>query len=69
MTKDLDAGTSFIVLASSNDDEVILDPFVGSGTTAEAAMISGRKFIVCDNSSEAIDVMKKRFEGSKVEFV
>lgn len=56
------------ILASSNDDEVILDPFVGSGTTAEAAMISGRKFIVCDNSSEAIEVMKKRFEDSKVEF-
>lgn len=50
-----------IVRASSNPDEVVLDFFAGSGTTGEACLRLGRKFILVDNNPEAIEIMKKRF--------
>jgi DNA modification methylase len=56
------------IVASSNKGDLVLDPFVGSGTTAEAALQADREFIAGDSNSEAIDVMKKRFAGFKVEF-
>lgn len=56
------------IVASSKTGAVILDPFVGSGTTAEAALLADREFIVGDNNPEAIEIMKKRFAGSKVDF-
>jgi site-specific DNA-methyltransferase (adenine-specific) len=34
-----------LVLASSNPDDMVLDPFIGSGTTAVVAKKLGRKFI------------------------
>ena len=34
-----------IIKASSNSDEIILDPFLGSGTTAIVALNHGRKFV------------------------
>jgi site-specific DNA-methyltransferase (adenine-specific) len=57
------------IVASSNVDDVILDPFAGCGTTAAAALECGRQFIVGDKKREAFDVMKKRFDVSKVDFV
>jgi site-specific DNA-methyltransferase (adenine-specific) len=56
------------VLASSNAGELVVDPFAGSGTTADAALQTGRNFIVCDESQHAIDVMRTRFgSNEKVE--
>ncbi|MCL2672592.1 MAG: site-specific DNA-methyltransferase [Clostridiales bacterium] len=37
-----------ILLASSNENEIILDPFSGSGTTLVVAEQLGRKWIGCD---------------------
>ena len=34
-----------IILASSREDEIILDPFSGSGTTGVAAISSRRKYV------------------------
>lgn len=34
-----------LIKIHSNEGEVVLDPFMGSGTTAEAALNTGRKFI------------------------
>lgn len=59
-----------IVAASSHAGDTVLDFFAGSGTTGEAALALGRKFILVDNNREAIEVMKKRFGGwGAVEFV
>lgn len=41
-----------IILASSNPGDLVLDPFLGSGTTAVAAEQLGRRWIGCDKSLE-----------------
>jgi len=41
-------------------DDVILDPFIGSGTTAVAAIKSERKFIGYDINQKYIDLAEKR---------
>ncbi|MDI9312282.1 MAG: site-specific DNA-methyltransferase [Limnohabitans sp.] len=40
--------------------DIILDPFMGSGTTAVAALQSDRKYIGLDTSQEYIDLANKR---------
>jgi len=37
-----------LVLASSNEDDMIIDPFSGSGTTAVVAEQLGRRWMACD---------------------
>ncbi len=50
-----------IIEASSNEGDVVLDCFAGSGTTLGVASQLKRKWIGVDNSSEAIDNILKRF--------
>lgn len=49
-----------VVLASTNEDEMVLDPFAGSGTTGVAAVRHGRRFIGIDMEKEYLEVAKKR---------
>lgn len=42
--------------------DIILDPFIGSGTTAVAAIKSERKFVGYDISQEYIDLAEKRLK-------
>ena len=51
-----------IVLASTEEGQVILDPFCGSGTTGVEAARFGRKFIGIDVSEEYLEISKKRLE-------
>ena len=46
-------------------DDVILDPFMGSGTTAVSSLISGRKYVGYDISQDYIDLANKRIEPLK----
>jgi len=57
------------IVASSNPGDIVVDPFVGSGSTADAALGAGRKFIVNDLSDDAVTVMRRRFAGCDVKFV
>ena len=41
-----------IILASSNKDDIVLDPFVGSGTTAVCAKQLGRRFVGVEQCEE-----------------
>jgi adenine-specific DNA-methyltransferase len=50
-----------IIQASSNEDDLVLDCFAGSGTTLAAAAQYKRRWIGIDNSSEAISTMLRRF--------
>ncbi len=49
-----------IIKASSNEDDLLLDPFCGSGTTLAVAERLGRKWIGIDVSEVAITVTKQR---------
>ncbi|KXA95497.1 SAM-dependent methyltransferase [candidate division MSBL1 archaeon SCGC-AAA259E19] len=44
------------------EEDVVLDPFVGSGTTCIAAAESGRHFIGFDNKKKYIEIARKRIE-------
>jgi adenine-specific DNA-methyltransferase len=50
-----------IIKASSNEGDLVLDCFCGSGTTLAVASKLGRNWIGIDNSSEAIRTTLKRF--------
>ncbi|MBE0433953.1 site-specific DNA-methyltransferase [candidate division WOR-3 bacterium] len=52
-----------IVRASSRPGTVVCDFFAGSGTTGVAALELGRRFILVDDSLEALEVMARRFDG------
>ena len=51
-----------IVLASTEEGQVVLDPFCGSGTTGVAALRYGRKFIGIDNCEEYLQITQRRLE-------
>lgn len=48
-----------IALLTSADD-IVLDPFMGSGTTAEAALIEGRHYIGIEKSPEYVKLARRR---------
>jgi site-specific DNA-methyltransferase (adenine-specific) len=54
-----------IVGASCPRGGVVLDFFAGSGTAGAAARELGRRFVLVDESPEALAVMKRRFAGAK----
>ena len=47
----------------SNPDDIVLDPFCGSGTTCVAAKMLGRRFIGIDISSEYCEIARQRLES------
>lgn len=49
-----------IVAASSNEGDVVLDPFCGSGTTLLAAQSMNRRWIGIDKNPNAIRIAKSR---------
>jgi len=49
-----------IIAASSNPGDIVLDCFVGSGTTLVAAELLGRRWIGVDNSRTAVRVARRR---------
>lgn len=51
-----------IILASTKEDDYILDPFVGSGTTGVVAKRLGRKFIGIDAQIDYLKIAKTRLE-------
>lgn len=50
-----------LVRESSNPGELVIDPFMGSGSTGVAALRNGRKFWGNDISAKAIRLSKERF--------
>jgi DNA modification methylase len=51
------------VLTWSVEGDVIYDPFMGSGTTAKAAILSKRNYIGSEISSEYVEIAEKRLEN------
>ncbi len=53
-----------IIMASTNKNDLIFDPFSGSSTTGVAALKLGRKFVGTELESEFIDISTKRLGNS-----
>ena len=54
--------TSWLVNKASLENEIILDPFMGSGTTGIACIRMGRKFIGIEISPEYFEIAKNRIK-------
>ncbi|MFA6662234.1 MAG: site-specific DNA-methyltransferase [Bacilli bacterium] len=50
------------IISWSNEKDVILDPFMGSGTTAKMAQLTNRKWIGIELSEVYCDIIKERLE-------
>jgi site-specific DNA-methyltransferase (adenine-specific) len=53
-----------IIAASSDASDLVVDPFVGSGTTGLAATRMGRRFIGIDTDAEFLDLAIARYHAS-----
>lgn len=51
-----------LILASSNEGDIIMDPFVGMGTTAIVAKKLNRNYIINDFDEQNIEITKKSLE-------
>ncbi|MDO9105314.1 MAG: DNA methyltransferase [Methylovulum sp.] len=51
-----------IINIASNENDTVLDPFCGSGTTCVAAQLLQRKFIGIDQSDDAVQLTKSRLK-------
>ncbi|MBX9721100.1 MAG: site-specific DNA-methyltransferase [Candidatus Obscuribacterales bacterium] len=51
-----------IIEIATDEGDIVLDPFCGSGTTLVAAKMKGRRYIGIDISIEAIELTKSRLE-------
>lgn len=51
-----------VLLASSNPGDVVLDPFFGTGTTGEAALRLGRRFIGIERDPQYAQLARERLD-------
>ena len=51
-----------IILASTKDGDLILDLFIGNGTTGISAVRLKRKYIGIEMNKEYVDISIKRYE-------
>jgi DNA modification methylase len=51
-----------LIEAVSGPGQLVLDPFLGSGTTAEAALLTGRRAVGCEVNEEFFPLIEQRFE-------
>lgn len=52
-----------IIKIHTNPEELVLDPFMGSGSTGEAALKNNRRFVGIEYDSHFFQIAKKRLEG------
>ncbi len=52
-------------IISSTNAQIILDPFIGSGTTAIAALENGRNYLGIELSQEYVEMAKQRIKNYK----
>ena len=56
-----------VILMASDEGDIVLDPFVGTGTTALAAKRLGRKFIGFDKDEKYIEIANKKLSQEDLE--
>jgi site-specific DNA-methyltransferase (adenine-specific) len=52
-----------IILASTKEGDLVLDPFAGSSTTGIAAVLNSRRFIGIDTEKKYLDLSIKRYNN------
>ena len=52
-----------IIKLVTNEDDLVLDPFCGSGTTCVSAKLLSRNYIGIDESTDAVELAKSRIEN------
>ena len=55
------------IINSSNEGDVVIDPFMGSGTTGVACKEIGRNFIGCEINKEYFNTATTRIESTEEE--
>ena len=55
---------SWLITLLSRPQDIVLDPFVGSGTTALAAKMLNRRWIGIEKNSEYIEIAQSRLLSS-----
>lgn len=55
----------YFVSLTTNEGDLIFDPFIGSGTTAVVADRLGRKFFGCDINPDYVEMALKRLEKDR----
>ena len=55
------------ILSWSNEGDVVLDPFMGSGTTAKMAILNNRNYIGFEISKEYCDIATERINAVKAQ--
>ena len=51
---------SYLVILGSRENDIVLDPFVGSGTTAISVKTLNRNFIGIEINPDYVEIAKKR---------
>lgn len=51
------------IISWSNENDIVFDPFMGSGTTAKMAMLNNRKFIGCELSENYCEIIKEKLKN------
>lgn len=54
-----------LIKALTEPDDIVIDPFIGSGTTAIAAILEKRNYLGCDNSTEFVDLANARCDQAR----
>ena len=57
-----------MILAGCPKDGLVLDPFMGAGTTAVVAKKLGRSYLGVELNKEYIDIANKRINGEEIKF-
>jgi len=53
---------AYLIMLGSREGDIVLDPFVGSGTTCLAAKVLKRKWVGIDKTEEYLDIAKDRMK-------
>jgi DNA modification methylase len=54
-----------LVLIATNTDELILDPFAGSGTLAVAAERHGRRWLLIESQARYVEIARQRLAAAR----
>jgi site-specific DNA-methyltransferase (cytosine-N4-specific) len=57
------------ILAGAPVGGIVLDPFMGSGTTAQVAQHLGRKYLGCELNPEYQELQHKRLQQQSLELI